>query len=85
MQPDRRTPSAAYSPADQWRGLYAGRPDKQKMVNTKALAKLMDDFNAMLIALQTCLTLLDEDGYIGDPDYPEVAEALALYERLVGA
>lgn len=37
----------------------------------------------MLIDLQTCLHLLGEEGYIGDPDFPEVDAILARYEKAV--
>jgi len=39
----------------------------------------------LLIALQTCLHLLGEEGYFSDPDYPEVQQALMTYEKAVGA
>lgn len=45
----------------------------------------LNALDAAAVALQTCLHLLGEEGYLPDPDYPEVQEALDLYERIVGA
>lgn len=42
-------------------------------------------YGALVTALQTCLHQLGEEGYFADPDYPEINDALALYNRIVGA
>ena len=72
------TGSAAYGPQDQWRGLYAGRSEDQKMVNAKALARLIEDRNRLASALEVVLDgvgAFTPDGWLANAEEIVAARA----------